>query len=86
MITLPPYFKKETYIYFMPKDGKPEQYKVKKEKQGREILYYVHRTLPWVIMDYSDRLEQLYKTDRQIMIDAVEKAQNAGMFVNFTFP
>lgn len=85
-ITLPPYFKKETYIYFMPKEGKPEQYKVKKEKQGREILDYIHSTLPWVITDYSDRLEQLYKNDRQIMIDAVERAQGAGMFVNFTFP
>lgn len=85
-IMLPPYFKKEIYVYFMPKDGKPEQYKVKKEKQGREILDYVHRTLPWVIMDYSESLEQLYKNDRQTMIDAVERAQSAGMFVNFTFP
>lgn len=85
-ITLPPYFKKEIYVYFMPKNGKPEQYKVKKEKQGREILDYVHRTLPWVIMDYSESLEQLYKNDRQTMIDAVERAQGAGMFVNFTFP
>ena len=77
-VTLPPYFKKETYIYFMPKTGKPEQYKVKKEKQGGEILDYVHRTLPWVITGYSDELAKTYRNDRQSMIQAVERVQGSG--------
>lgn len=70
---LPPYFKREIYIHFMPKDGKAEQYKVKNEKQANAILEYVQKTLPWIFVGSSKQLEKIYQSDRQSMIRAVEE-------------
>lgn len=60
-------------IKFITKDGKEKYHSVKDEAQANEVMTYIHNTLPWVITGYSDELANIYRNNRQRMINTVNE-------------